>query len=325
MRTTVRSVRLSVLVCFLFFQSIHASSQSISFKDGKFEIGLGIGPSFFLGDLGGSKGVGKTFVKDVDFPLTKLNKGVYINFYPAEWLGFRLAGNIGSLEGDDAQTPDKGGRERSRLNRNLKFRSSLSEVYFGIEIYPTVFFEQYEGLTHKLRPYGIIGAGFFHFNPMGEYIEPNGSKTWVELKPLRLEGQGMAEYPNRSEYSLSQLMIPMGGGFKYYINENLYVGFEILHRKTFTDYIDDVSTEYIDPRYFDIYLSPQQAAWARQLSYRENLLNPGVSRQYIHKQRGDPTENDAYFSSILRMGWRMNGSHTPSERAKRQLKCPVYY
>ncbi len=325
MRTPVPLVRLSVLVCFFIIPRIHASSQSISFKDGKFELGLGIGPSFFLGDLGGSKGIGKTFVKDVDFPLTKLNKGIYINFYPAEWLGFRLAGNLGQLEGDDAQTPNKGGRERSRLNRNLKFKSTLKEAYLGIEIYPTVFFEQYDGLSHKLRPYGIIGAGFFHFNPKGEFIEPNGSSTWVELKPLRLEGQGMAEYPDRSEYALTQLMIPMGGGFKYYINENLYVGFEILHRKTFTDYIDDVSTKYIDPRYFDIYLQPQQAAYARQLSYRENLLNPAVSRRYINYQRGDPTENDAYFSSILRMGWRMNGSHTPSERAKRQLKCPVYY
>jgi hypothetical protein len=297
----------------------------VGFADGRFEVGLGIGPSFFLGDLGGSKGIGKTFVKDVDFPLTKLMKGLYINVYPAEWLGFRLAANIGYLEGDDAQAPNKGGAERFRLYRNLKFKSTLSEAYAAIEIYPTVFFEEYDGLAHKLRPYGIIGAGFFHFNPKGQYIEPNGNKKWVELKPLRLEGQGMAEYPTRKEYALTQLMIPMGGGFKYYVNDNMYVGFEILHRKTFTDYIDDVSTKYIDPRHFDTYLSPEQAAWARQLAYRENLYNPAVSRRFINTQRGDPTENDAYFSGILRMGWRINGANSPNGRAKRQLKCPVYY
>lgn len=325
MRTPVQFVRLSVLICLLQLFSSQAGSQSISLANGRAEVGLGLGPSFFLGDLGGSAGIGKTFVKDVDFPLTKLNKGLYLNLYPAEWLGFRLAANIGELAGDDAQAPDKGGRERSRLNRNLKFKSSLLEAYAGIEIYPTVFFEKYDGLEHKLRPYGIIGIGMFHFNPKGEFINPDGSKTWVELKPLRLEGQGMAEYPNRSKYGLTQIMIPMGGGFKYYIRENFYVGFEILHRKTFTDYIDDVSTEYIDPRFFDVYLSPQQAAYARQLSYRENLRNPAVSRTYINKQRGDPKENDAYFSSILRMGWRINGANSPSGRAKKQLKCPVYY
>lgn len=325
MRTHVPFVRLSVLVCLFATFSLHSRSQSVSFAEGKFEVGLGIGPSFFLGDLGGSKGIGKTFVKDVDFPLTKLMKGIYINVYPAEWLGFRLAGNIGYLEGDDAQAPNKGGAERFRLYRNLKFRSELWDAYAGIEVYPTVFLEKYDGLEGKIRPYGFIGVGAFHFNPQGEYKAPNGTKTWVDLKPLRLEGQGMAEYKDRSEYPLTQLMIPMGGGFKYYIRENIYVGFEILHRKTFTDYIDDVSTKYIDPRYFDVYLAPEQAAQARQLAYRENIYNPAVSRRFINTQRGDPKENDAYFSSILRMGWRINGDNSPSGRAKRQLKCPVYY
>lgn len=324
MRTSVPIVRLSVLICFLSIFSLHPKAQSISVADGRFEIGLGIGPSFFLGDLGGSKGIGKTFVKDVDFPLTKLCKGIYVNVYPTEWLGFRIAGNLGYLEGDDAQAPNKGGAERFRLQRNLKFKSNLWDAYAGIEIYPTVFFEKYDGLEHKLRPYGFIGIGAFHFNPKGEYIS-GGTKTWVELKPLRLEGQGMAEYPDRKQYALTQMMVPMGGGFKYYLKENFYIGFEILHRKTFTDYIDDVSKKYIDPRYFDKYLSPQQAAQARQLSYRENLLNASVSRRYINLQRGDPKENDAYFSSILRMGWRINGANSPNGRAKRQLKCPVYY
>ena len=324
MRPSVLSVRLSVLICLLTVFSFTSRSQSVSVADGKIEIGIGLGPCFFLGDLGGSKGIGKTFVKDIDFPLTKISKGIYLNFYPTEWLGFRIAGNLGYLEGNDAQAPNKGGAERFRLFRNLKFRSKLMEAYGAIEIYPTVFFEQYDGLEHKLRPYGIIGVGIFKFNPEGEYREPNGNLKWVELKPLRLEGQGMAEY-GRSEYPLTQLAIPMGGGFKYYIREHMYVGFEILHRKTFTDYIDDVSTKYIDPRFFDVYLNPEQAAQARQLAYRENLFNPTVSRRFINTQRGDPKENDAYFSSILRMGWRMNGSNSPNGRAKNQLKCPVFY
>ncbi|MBP8244823.1 MAG: hypothetical protein KAX45_09810 [Chitinophagaceae bacterium] len=324
MRTNATYVRLSVLICLFTFFSIHSKAQSLQFGNGKFEVGLGIGPSFFLGDLGGSVGKGKTFIKDVDMPLTKLMKGIYINVYPAEWLGFRFAGNIGYLEGDDAQAPDKGGAERFRQYRNLKFRSNLWDAYAGLEIYPTVFLEQYDGLQGKIRPYGFIGIGAFHFNPQGEYVASNNSKTWVDLKPLKLEGQGMSEYPDRKEYALTQLMIPMGGGIKYYVKENFYVGFEILHRKTFTDYIDDVSTKYIDPRYFDTYLPATQAAQARQLAFREKIPNVTVSRRYANTQRGDPTENDAYFSSNLRLGWRFN-SNSESARAKKQLKCPVYY
>jgi hypothetical protein len=317
-------VRLSVLICALLLFSSAGKTQSFSIANGKIEIGAGIGPMFFLGDLGGSYGRGKTFVKDLDFPLTKLNKGLYVNIYPVEWLGFRIAGNVSYVEGDDAQAPNKGGAERFRQQRNLKFKSNLQEAYAAVEIYPTVFFEQYDGLAHKIRPYLTTGLGIYHFNPQGEFIKPDGKTEWVDLHPLRLEGQGMAEYPERKPYSLTQMNMLMGGGIKYYLNNNFYVGFEILHRKTFTDYIDDVSTKYIDPRYFDVYLTPTQAAQARQLMYRENIYNPATSRRYINTQRGDPKQNDAYFSSILRFGWRLGGD-AMSNLSKKQLKCPVYY
>ena len=327
MRTSVHTVRLSVLIFFLTFFNFNSSSQSLSVANGKLEFGLGLGPMFFLGDLGGSNGIVKDFVKDVDLPLTKLNKGLYLNIYPTEWIGLRLAGNLGYLEGDDAQAPDKGGAERYRLKRNLKFESKISEAYAAIEFYPTVLFEQYDGLANKFRPYIVGGAGFFHFNPKSEYNEPGGTKRMVELKPLRLEGQGFAEYPDRKEYSLIQKELLFGGGVKYYLNESMYVGFEVLHRKTFTDYIDDVSTKYINPALFNTYLPAADAAIARQLYYRENLLQPGQSRPnpVVNEQRGDPKDNDAFFSSILRLGWRLNGANSPTGRAKRQLKCPVYY
>ncbi len=325
MRTSVPNVRLIVLICLCSILSLHSFSQSITAGNGKIEVGLGIGPSFFLGDLGGAPGKGKTFIKDVDLPVTKLMKGVYVNLYPAEWLGFRLAFNIGQLEGQDSLTDNKGGHERFRKQRNLGFKSNIMEAYAAFEFYPTVFLEKYDGLQHKIRPYGLGGAGFFHFNPKGQYIEPNGNKKWVELKPLRLEGQGMAEYPDRKEYSLTQLELVMGGGVKYYLKENMYVGFEILHRKTFTDYIDDVSKQYINPALFSTYLAPEQAVQARQLMYRENIYNPAVSRPYINTQRGDPKENDAFFSGLIRFGWRINGDNSPNGRAKNQLKCPVFY
>ncbi|MEO7922586.1 MAG: DUF6089 family protein [Chitinophagaceae bacterium] len=324
MRTNVL-VRLIVLICLFSSISPHSFSQSITAGNGKLEVGLGIGPSFFLGDLGGSPGKGKTFIKDVDLPLTKLMKGIYVNFYPSEWLGLRLAANLGQIQGNDSLTDNKGGHERFRKQRNLQFKSGIAEAYLAFELYPTVFLEQYDGLQGKIRPYGLGGIGVFHFNPKGEYIAPNGDRQWVELKPLKLEGQGMAEYPDRKEYSLTQLEMVMGGGVKYYIKENMYFGFEILHRKTFTDYVDDVSTQYVNPALFNTYLTPEQAVMARQLMYRENLYNPTVTRPYINKQRGDPKENDAYFSGLLRFGWRLNGDNSPNSRAKKQLKCPVFY
>ncbi|HEY3249672.1 MAG TPA: hypothetical protein VGK25_01010, partial [Ignavibacteria bacterium] len=188
------------------------------------------------------------------------------------------------------------------------------------EFYPSVFIEQYDGLMGKLRPYGVIGVGAYHFNPKTK----DESGNWIELQPLHTEGQGFAEYPDRQVYKLTQMEIPIGFGFKYYVKENMFIGLEIMHRKLFTDYVDDVSTTYIDPLLFNNHLSSDKAALANKLYYRSDDITP-TSRPALDEQRGDPKENDAFFSTIIRMGWRLNGNNTPNGRAIRQLRCPLYY
>jgi hypothetical protein len=326
MRTIVPSVRTLVLISVFAFLSNTSKSQSITTGNGKIEIGLGLGPLFFLGDLGGNQGVGTRFVKDVNFPVTKIAKGIYANIYPAEWFGFRLAINQGKLEGYDSLIVEKGGAEYHRKVRNLQFQSPLLEAYVAAEFYPTVFLERYDGLQGKFRPYGLIGFGAFKFNPKGRYYAPNGTSSWVELKPLRTEGQGMSEYPTRKEYSLTSFEMPVGLGFKYYLKENMFVGFEVVHRKSFTDYVDDVSTNYIDGNLFSQYLTPEQAAMANQLHYRQNYVPYGAtSRANPGEQRGNPKQNDSFFSSIIRLGWRLNDSNSPNGKALRQLRCPSFY
>src|SRR6266498_4126153 len=80
------------------------NTESSSF----FEAGISIGPSNFLGDLGGTAGIGRKFIKDNNFPMTKFMFGGYITYQPNEWLGLRLAINRGTLEGDDAVIKGKG-------------------------------------------------------------------------------------------------------------------------------------------------------------------------------------------------------------------------
>jgi hypothetical protein len=178
--------------------------------------------------------------------------------------------------------------------------------------------EQYEDLKGKLRPYGIVGVGVYHFNPKTQ--DKNGN--WVALQPLHTEGQGFPQYPDRKEYKLTQMELPIGFGFKYYLKENMFIGLEVLHRKLFTDYVDDVSTTYIDPIYFSQNLSPANAALARQLNYR-GTYSWATTRPsaIVGEKRGDPKQNDAYFSTILRLGWRLR----EMSGAERQLRCPLYY
>lgn len=315
------------VLVFLFFFSPFSFSQSITTGNGRAEFGFGVGPMFFLGDLGGNTGRGTRFVKDLNYSTISPATSMFAQLYPAEWLGIRVALTHGKLEGADKLIKDHGGEERFRKDRNLQFQSNIVEAYLGLEISPTFFLEQSEGLTGKLRPYGIIGVGAFHFNPKGEYIAPDGSSHWVALQPLHLEGQGFEEYPNRKNYKLTQMEIPMGLGFKYFFKENFFMGMEIIYRKTFTDYIDDVSTSYIDPSLFAKYLTPEKAAMANQLYNRENFVpgNTQTRPNTVGEQRGDPKQTDAYFSTGLRMGWRLPDWGSLGGRATRQLQCPSFF
>ncbi len=51
----------------------------------------------------------------------------------------------------------------------------------------------------------------------------------------------------RIRYTRFSIAIPYGGGFRYAINRNWGLNLEISGRRTFTDYIDDVSNSYVDP------------------------------------------------------------------------------
>ena len=101
----------------------------------------------------------------------------------------------------------------------------------------------------------------------------------------------------------------------------MYVGLEIMQRASTSDQVDGVSTTYIDNNLFAKYLTPEQAAMANQLYFRENFPAAPTRVPAIGEIRGNPKQNDSYFSTILRLGWRLNENNP----ALRQLRCPSYY
>jgi hypothetical protein len=301
---------------------LHQSSYCQEEPRNTTELGFTIGPMAYLGDLGGHLGKGTTFLKDYNMNTTKMSAGVFGSVYPIQWLGFRGSLNFGSVEGSDANIKPKGGDEDTRFLRNLDFRSNIIEGTVMAEFYPTVFLEDDpEDVTGRLRPYGVIGLGVFHFNPQGTYTDPATQDTyWVDLRPLHTEGEGFPDYPDRKEYSLTQLNIPIGVGIKYFLSENLNISFEIVHRKLFTDYLDDVSTKYINPADFYKYLSPQQAAIAVAVSNKspEGYNTPGYGPG---NKRGDPTQNDAYFTAQFKIAFTIKGR--TSDRWRNSTHCPL--
>ena len=325
---TIIKVTCYIYISFLF--SLKSYSQSIIFQSGKviWEAGINIGPSFFLGDLGGNAGKGTRFLKDVNLQLTNIMKGLFITAYPSDWLGLRLAAQTGTLEGDDGAIKTKGVDELWRKQRNLDFRTNIMEVYAGAEIFPLMLLNRFREISPRMRPYGVVGIGMFHFNPQGSLTDASGNKTWYDLHPLRTEGQGMKEYPDRKPYSLTQFNVPLGAGIKYYLSDRINISFEVLDRISFTDYIDDVSTTYIDPNLFANYLPAADAAIARQISDKVyGIVTPGVTRYAPGTQRGNAKQDDSYFSLLLKFGVRLGPIYESNlERsAARQAKCPAKF
>jgi hypothetical protein len=316
-----QSLLTSVLRCgvsaLLICTSLTAAAQygeSASFS----EAGITVGPSNFLGDLGGNMGKGTRFLKDNNIPMTKMTIGGFFSYHLSPALGFRAAINIGSLEGDDAIINGKGGMEEYRKIRNSNFKSKLFEGLLLAEFYPTTFFEYDPSDNYKtLRPYLVAGIGMFKFNPQGQ--DPL-TGNWVDLKPLRTEGQGMPQYPERKEYNLTQMNVPLGIGVKYQFNETMNLSFEIIHRQTFTDYIDDVSTRYIDPALFYQNLPVAQAQLAERMA---NKTGTPLSRVFDAGDiRGNPKQNDAYYTAGFKLGIRLGDGNN---RWRNSTKCPIKF
>jgi hypothetical protein len=90
------------------------------------------------------------------------------------------------------------------------------------------------GNTYKyrngFRAYVFAGIGGFYSNPKTLY-----KGEVVALRPYQTEGVA---------YKSIVLNIPMGVGFYFTIDKSNRIGFEMNYRKTFTDYLDDISGKY---------------------------------------------------------------------------------
>ncbi|MBN9296941.1 MAG: hypothetical protein J0I41_08010 [Filimonas sp.] len=218
------------------------------------------------------------FTKSASF-----NSGAYIGVLYKHLIGARLEYTKGEV------------READTLNnnmqfkiRNLNYRSSIEEYSFLTEFHFLALNRSWLEEPLKVSPYLMLGVGYYRFNPQTYY-----RGYWYDLQPLRTEGQGFAEYPAREPYKLKQFNIPFGIGMRVEICKEVSFRLEFIYRYLFTDYLDDVSTTYIDPTLFDRYLSSDNAELAKNVFKRR--WRPGGSYQTGEKRGGNKT-NDAYYT-----------------------------
>ena len=265
----------SLLVC-----SIFSFSQ--------LRLGVLGGIANYDGDLVTGKYVGK---------LTKPAFGIFASHELTEKLSLRGGFTFAKVAGYDKYT-----KSDSLIARNLSFESNIFEGHVALE------YSILNPYDNRLTPYVFGGLAVYHFNPY-TYDADNAK---VYLKPLSTEGQGLPQYPESRPYPLTQLALPFGGGIKYAISENVHVGLELGLRKLFTDYLDDVSTNYAAE--MDLYT--ERGPQAADLAYRGDEV-PGGNPNFPSKgaQRGSSQYKDWYYITGLRLSFSLgNGGSSGSGR-----------
>lgn len=243
----------------------------------KSELGVMGGVMYYVGDL-------NPYHHFRDF---EAGFGLIYKYNITAHFAFRATGIFGKVTGDDSKSRGSD----FRLNRNLHFRSNIVEIGAGFEI--SFFKYRTQDFKHPISPYLIFQIAYFHMKP-----EASRDGNWSELQPLGTEGQGTSQGGKR--YSLHQLAFPVGLGLKFNLAKGVSFGVEYAIRFTFTDYLDDVSTTYVDP---DI-LSAENGPNAGFFSDRSlNTSGPGVSN--TGTQRGDPATKDWYGSLMATLSFRL--------------------
>ncbi len=319
-------------VCVVFFLSIMvckpAAAQYYLYDDKYydnpflFEAGVSLAAMNSLTDVGGRRGKGTSGVKDFNFKNTKPAGSVYVAMGYQNVFAARIEATVGAIKGYDSILESvKKSNAVGRYNRNLNFRSRISEITLTGEFHPILFFANYneDQFPPNLSPYLIAGIGVYHFNPQAYY-----KGNWIDLQPLHTEGQGFAEYPARKNYTLTQVNFPFGIGFRYELTRFLNVRFEGIFRKLTTDYLDDVSTRYIQPELFAKYLRGTNLTNALILNNRGRAdALPEATTAQPGGIRGNPNNEDHYMTLNLKVGLVIGRERVAnSPRKTNQQKCP---
>ncbi|MCB0483535.1 MAG: outer membrane beta-barrel protein [Flavobacteriales bacterium] len=265
-------------------------------KSYKQEFGGGVGPSFLLGDVGGGAEEASGFIRDLNFGATRFGIQGHYQYYFHE----RMSGTA-QLMYAQIYAADRFSKEVTRQNRNFTVKTHLVELdlmfryYFIKEKFGHVYKLKGVGsyLLNQISVYGTLGVGYIYFNPTGKHLDGK----FYPLQPLGTEGQGLPGGPEK--YKRTSLVIPIGAGLRYTINPRLNVSADLIIRKTFTDYLDDVSTTYYDN-------TAIESANGEIAGYLADP-NPGTYPTWTNKgeQRGNPDQEDFYFTTMFTVGYKL--------------------
>lgn len=284
MMKRISGLALGLAVAVLSAQSVKAQDAIV--QEGEF--GIGLGAAHYFGDLNTTASLNRPKMAATVFFRKNFNNYV--------------SGRIGASFARVGYSDIYNDHNEYMRRRNLSFNSNVWELSLQGDFNFFRFMPGEPG--YHFTPYVTLGAGIFSYDPFA-YL--NNEKIY--LRQLGTEGQGSSLYPDRKQYSSMGISFPIGVGIKYALNERINIGFEVLHRFTNTDYLDDVSKTYVDPSVFPTNGdgSPSAAFLLHDRSYEV-----GEPIGLAGRQRGNSRQKDQFVTAMFHVTFNLQSYRCPT-------------
>ncbi len=248
------------------------------------EFGITAGVAHYFGDLNNRARINRP----------KIDIGGFVRKQFGNYSSVRLSAHFAKLGYSDIYSSNEYDQRR-----NLSFNTNIFEIalqgdFNFFKFIPT-------DPAHSFTPYATLGVGFFTYDPYAFY---HNQKEY--LRPLHTEGETF--YKGRKEYGSMALCFPLGFGVKYAINDRVNLSFEIAHRFTTTDYIDDVSTTYVGADKFPSTAGGKSIAGIMQ--DRSFEVGPPIGIE--GRQRGFSKQKDQYAIAEIGISFNITSYHCPT-------------
>jgi hypothetical protein len=277
----MRQLLATLIICLPFA----SFAQNSIVQEGEF--GVGIGAAHYFGDLNTRAKLNRP----------KLAAGIFFRKNFGNYIAMRVSGNYAQLGYSDVYNTHNEYMHR----RNLSFNTNVWELGLQGDFN---FYRFMPGEPEfRFTPYVTFGVSAFNYDP---YAYLNDEKYF--LRTLGTEGQAIDSL-HRKPYSSMAVAFPFGVGIKYSINERINLGFEVVYRFTNTDYLDDVSTTYVDPSLFppnpDGSLSTAYLLSDRSYETGERIGIKG-------RERGNSQNKDNFVTAMFYISFNLQSYKCPT-------------
>lgn len=279
-------------------------------------LGVSVGLSDLWGDVGTQSPIDH-YVNRKYWDKPCFMGGMFARYTAHPMFALRASVNYGTLYANDNWNINKAEKAEStkddafqRYLRNQDARANVWEGTIIVEWNPLRMNSESRAAQKRMQPYLMAGVGGFHFKPQSSIIlDLNGHRKWVNTADLHVEGIQNHSRDRAISY-LWQVCVPVGLGLKWDLGTDYSLGVEYLYRFTTTDMLDNVSSAYPTPNYFDRHLSPEKAAIAKQIYDKSWEIDPSIER-IPWSTRGNKDVLDGYSTLSITFVYKIQSNKIP--------------